>query len=117
MPAIALALQIGLLALIAALCGWLSSLGGLPVPGNVLGIILLYFLLCSGLLPERLVSRGAAFLLRHLVFFFIPIAVGLMNFGDVFLEHGLILLCAIIAGTLAPILTVIFMARWTGRRP
>ena len=110
-------LQIAFLALIAALCGAVSSLLGMPVPGTVLGIVLVYFLLCSGILPERLISRGAAFLLRHLVFFFVPIAVGLMNFGDVFLEHGFILLCAVAAGTIAPILTVIFVVRAAGRRP
>lgn len=111
------ALQIAFLALIAALCDWLSSFGGLPVPGNVLGMILLCFLLGTGLLPERLISRGATFLLRHLVFFFVPIAVGLMNFGAVFLDHGMILFCAIVAGTLAPVLTVIFVARFAGRHP
>lgn len=110
------ALQIAFLALIAAFCGWLAAFSGMPVPGNVLGIVLLYILLSSGLLPERLVSTGAAFLLRHLVFFFVPIAVGLMNFGDVILEHGFILLCAVTAGTIAPVLAVIFIARLAGRR-
>lgn len=103
--------QIAALAAVAAVCGWLSDALDLLIPGNVLGIALLFALLCSGLIREEHLALGASFLLRHLIFFFVPFAVGLMNFGDVFVEHGPSLGLAVLAGTLAPALAVLLVAR------
>lgn len=61
----------------------------LPLPGNLIGMLLLLALLASGLVRLRWIESGALFLLRHLAFFFIPIAVGLMAFIDVFQRDGL----------------------------
>lgn len=103
-------LQIGFLAVFALACDWLASLGGLPVPGNVLGIVILFVLLDLGVVRTEHISAGAGFLLRHLVFFFVPFAVGLMNFGDLFLEHGLLLVAAVLLATVIPIFVVVFLA-------
>lgn len=96
-------------ALLAA-CYWACELfvrvTGLPVPGNVLGIIVLFILLCSGVIKESWISEAATFLLKHLVFFFVPIAVGLMNWWGVFYEYGWVLLAAILISSLLPLLTV-----------
>jgi holin-like protein len=61
----------------------------LPLPGNLIGMLLLLALLASGLVRLRWIESGALFLLRHLAFFFIPIAVGLMAFIDVYQRDGL----------------------------
>lgn len=103
---IRLLIQTAILAAIYWSCEFFVSLTGLPVPGNVLGIIVLFLLLCSGFIKEDQVSVAAGFLLKHLVFFFASIAVGLMLWGDVFYEHGLILLLAIVVSSLLPLLAV-----------
>ena len=74
-------------------------LTGLPVPGNVVGIVLLYTLLNLGLLRLEHVQDAADFLLRHLVFFFIPVAVDLMNWGSLFWRYGVMLALAIVVST------------------
>ena len=86
--------SIGLLLQIAALmvinkAGYvLVALLRLPLPGNVLGMLLLLALLASGVVPLRWIESSASILVRHLAFFFIPITVGLISFADVFVENG-----------------------------
>ncbi|MFL5308810.1 MAG: CidA/LrgA family protein, partial [Myxococcales bacterium] len=57
-------------------------------PGNVAGMLLLFALLCSGAVPERLFERSSSLLARHLPFFFVPIAVGLMTLGGMVASKG-----------------------------
>jgi len=64
----------------------------LPIPGNVLGIVVLLVLLWSGLIKVEQIEWAAGWLLKHLGFFFIPISVGLMTLGDIFKTKGWILL-------------------------
>ena len=91
--------QLALLALIYLLGNQIARLAHLPIPGNVVGIILLYLLLNLGLVRLEHVQTAADFLLRHLVFFFIPVAVDLMNWGGVFYRYGLALALAIVIST------------------
>ena len=85
---------------------WLVRTVGLPVPGNVFGIVVLFFLLLTGVIKEQQISTAANFLLKHMVFFFVPVAVGLMQWGGVFYEYGWILLAAIVVSTLLPLRVV-----------
>jgi holin-like protein len=89
-------LQQGLL-VIAQICGfWAGSeLGyaivtcaGIPLPGNMVGMVILFVLLTTGILRLEWVEAAATLLLRHLAFFFVPIAVGLMSMGDLLRAHG-----------------------------
>lgn len=51
----------------------------LPIPGNIIGMILLFILLSTNVLKVEKVENLANFFLEHLAFFFIPAAVGLMT--------------------------------------
>ncbi|UGV41157.1 CidA/LrgA family protein [Methanococcoides orientis] len=51
----------------------------LPIPGSVLGMLLLLALLLSGVLKLSMIEDVSNFLLKHLSFFFIPAAVGLIT--------------------------------------
>ncbi len=104
--------QLGLLTAIYLAGNRLVLWAGLPIPGNVVGIILLYALLNLGLVRLDQVQEAADFLLRHLVFFFIPVAVDLMNWGGVFYRYGLVLALAIILSTILTFLGTGFIAQW-----
>lgn len=56
----------------------LSSLPHLPIPGNILGMVILFILLCTKVVKVDNISNVTNFLLDHLSFFFIPAGVGLM---------------------------------------
>ena len=67
------------------------------LPGNVAGMLLLFALLCTGVVPERLFERSSSLLARHLPFFFVPIAVGLMTLGAMVVSKGVPLLLVLVA--------------------
>lgn len=57
---------------------FLSTSLHLPIPGNILGMIILFVLLCTKVVKVENISTVTNFLLDHLAFFFIPAGVGLM---------------------------------------
>ncbi|MCJ7689415.1 MAG: CidA/LrgA family protein [Clostridiaceae bacterium] len=57
----------------------LTNFFDLPVPGNIMGMILLLILLCTNVVKLEMVDTVANFLLDHLAFFFIPAGVGLLT--------------------------------------
>jgi holin-like protein len=107
--------QLALLSLIYVVGNRVVLLTGLPVPGNVVGVVLLYALLNLGLVRLEYVQDAADFLLRHLVFFFIPVAVDLMNWGRLFYQYGLVLALAILVSTLLTFLGTGYIAQWLQR--
>jgi holin-like protein len=91
--------QVVLLWLIYKLGNIVAEMTYLPIPGNVIGMIILFLLLLTGIIQLKWIEEGADILLKHLAFFFIPIAVGLMQWIGLFQLSGLQLLLSIILGT------------------
>lgn len=58
---------------------FISTALHLPLPGNILGMIILLILLCTKILKVEQVDTVSTFLLDHLAFLFIPAGVGLLN--------------------------------------
>ncbi len=98
--------QVALLAAISWGMNWLVRVTGIPVPGNILGIVVLFTLLCCGVFRERWIDTGAPFLLRHMMFFFVPLTVGLMDCLEVFFDHTLVLIVALVVGFFTPLALV-----------
>lgn len=61
----------------------------LPIPGNLAGMILLYALLSLGIIKVAWFDATGSFLVKHLAFFFVPIAVGVMDAGGLLAAHGI----------------------------
>lgn len=81
-------------------CGQRLSAGlHLPLPGNLVGMLLLLALLVTRVVRLEWVATTAGIFNRHLAFFFVPIAVGLMAFGPLFLRHRPAILVAIVVST------------------
>ena len=51
----------------------------LPIPGNVIGMLILFLLLCFKVIKVEQISTISNFFLDHLAFFFIPAGVGLIS--------------------------------------
>lgn len=103
--------QAALLAVIYWGSVFLVRLGSLPIPAGILGIVILFILLLSGLIREEWIAFAATFLLRHLVFFFIPISVAIMDWADVFTGKGAWVSALIIVSSWVPLLCVGFLLR------
>jgi len=53
---------------------------GIPLPGNVIGLLLFAAALFAGVVKLERVERAADFLTRHMMLFFVPVVVGTMSF-------------------------------------
>jgi holin-like protein len=87
--------QVALLWVVFAVSTLAVSRLQLPVPGNIVGMLLLFTLLSTGIVKERWIAGAANVLTKHLAFFFIPIAVGLMDWGGLLWQAGHWMLLAI----------------------
>jgi holin-like protein len=67
---------------------WVVHKLALPIPGNLVGLVLLYALLAFGIVKLSWFEAAASFLIRHLAFFFVPVTVGLMDAGPLFASRG-----------------------------
>ncbi|TWI55260.1 CidA/LrgA family protein [Halalkalibacter nanhaiisediminis] len=117
-------LRNGILVIIQLMILWaINQLGylivswlNLPLPGNVAGMVILIVLLVTGVIPLSLVEEAATFLIKHLAFFFIPVAVGLMKFGDLFWQHGLALGIAITISAMIGIYVTGFVSQFLAKK-
>ena len=96
MKILALALQVAGLLVINKVGYVLGDALRLPLPGNLLGMLLLLLLLATGVVRLAWIEASASLLIRHLAFFFVPITVGLMGFTDIFLDNGAAILITLI---------------------
>jgi len=93
--------QVGLLGAIFAISNVAVTRLHLRVPANIIGMLLLFALLCTGIVKERWLSPAAGVLTKHLAFFFIPVAVGLMDCGGLLWPVAHWLLLAIVVSSVA----------------
>lgn len=73
----------------------ISKTLNLPIPGNILGMVLLLMLLCTKVLKLSSIEKVANFLLDNLAFFFIPSGVGIISSLSVLQTtwHKLLTIC------------------------
>ena len=71
--------QLLIIILISFLGELLNYIIPLPVPGSIYGMILMFVLLCSGILKLEQVKKTGKFLLDIMPIMFIPSAVGIMS--------------------------------------
>lgn len=91
-----------------------------PLPASVVGLLLVLVVLETGLLSSAWVEHGADNLMNHLMLFFVPATLGLIDHHELVSVLGLKLLAAILIGTLlvmvSTALVVEFGLRWSARR-
>ena len=90
-----LAVQFFLLIALSQLAELAVAATHLPVPSNAVGMLALFLMLHYRVLHLEQVHAGATLLVRHLAFFFIPIAVGLMAYRELLATTGIALLLVI----------------------
>lgn len=66
------------------LVSWLH----LPLPANVVGMVLLLVLIMTRIVPLRWVKAGANWLLAEMLLFFIPAVVAVVNYSDLLRSEG-----------------------------
>lgn len=85
---------------------------GLPLPGSVIGMLLLIGWLASIRKETPTLSAVSAWQTAHLSIMFVPAAVGLIDEGEILSQYGLGLVVAIILSTVTTMVVTVLVFRW-----
>lgn len=84
----------------------IETLLPVAIPGSILGMLLLFALLASQLLPVHWVKPGCHLLIRYMALLFVPISVGVMNDMDILTAQFAPIVLSCIVSTLIVLVTV-----------
>ena len=76
------------------------------ISGNIIGMLLLFTLLCAGVVKGETVRPAAKFLLGTMALFFVPFGVGLIDSYEVIMDNAVAIIVATVASTFAVIAAV-----------
>lgn len=85
---------------------WLVRTTHLPVPGSVIGLVVLAALIETRVLPLQLVRDAAELLVRHLALLYVPAGVALLAYWSVVRHDLLAITIAALASLVAVLLVV-----------
>ena len=105
-----LILQLALILLITYIGTEVQKLLHIPLAGSIVGLILFFLLLQFKIIPESWIDVGANFLLKTMVFFFIPSVVGIMDVASDITLNYVLFFIVIIIGTCVVALSSGFIA-------
>ena len=71
--------QFGIILVVCFMGDVLHNALAMPIPGNVMGMLLLLLFLLTGIIKLSMIEDVSNFMLKHLSFFFVPAAVGLIT--------------------------------------
>lgn len=71
----------------------------IPLPGSIIGFLLLFAALMLKIYPLEWIDSGAHFLLAFLSLYFIPATVGVVEYGELFSGKGMLLIPIVVVST------------------
>ncbi len=108
--------QIGLILGFWLIGEGLARLTHLPIPGGIIGMIILLGLIASDRISLSSTRRGANWFLAEMLLFFVPACLAVLSHHELFGLTGVKVLAVIMAGTLSVMLTtalvVEYFYRW-----
>ncbi|KKW66903.1 hypothetical protein AAV94_13940 [Lampropedia cohaerens] len=107
-PAVQVGALIALWWLAARLAGWL----GFAQLGGVLGLFALWLLLINGWLPLAWVQHGAHWLIRHMLLFFVPAVLVVLDHRELLGWVGVKLFTVIVLGTVCVMACTALTIEW-----
>ncbi|AOP44337.1 CidA/LrgA family protein [Edwardsiella piscicida] len=93
-------LQVALYALLFLFSQWLVSRFSLPLPANIVGMLLLLALIALRILPLAWVKAGSRWLLAEMLLFFVPAVVAVVNYASLLMVEGWRIVAVIALSTL-----------------
>ncbi|MBA2878353.1 CidA/LrgA family protein [Anoxybacillus ayderensis] len=109
-------IQIGGLYALYMIGSFIQQLLHIPIPGSMIGMLLLFLLLMTGIVKEKWVARGANMLLSHLTLLFIPATVGVMDYVELFSGKGIWSVVIVIVSTMMVMVFAGFIGQWAQTR-
>lgn len=94
----------------------IQALLQLPMPGSIIGFLLLFGALLLKIYPLEWIDAGATFLLSFLSLYFIPATVGVVDYGPLFSGKGVWLLPIVSISTLITMAAAGFVSQYMANR-
>lgn len=116
MNVIQLLLQVLFLYGLSVFGDFLSIWLHLPIPGSIIGFLLLLLLLSTKIIPENWVEKGATALLFVLPLLFIPFNLGVMQYPELLSTTGVLLLLSVSVSTLLSMVGIGHFCQWYERK-
>lgn len=92
-------LQVAALMAFSMVMNQLASWLHIPVPGSILGILVIFILLETHIIRIEWIDIGAKWLLAELLLFFVPAAVGVMKYIPMLQSDGLRIAIVVLIST------------------
>ncbi|MGF7045564.1 holin-like protein [Paenibacillus sp. DS2015] len=112
MKIIRIIVQVGLLYLFYLAGDYVQQLLHLPIPGSIVGLLLLFVLLLCKIVPIRWIENGSTAVQSYLPLFFIPATAGIVNHLGIFSGKGLMLIVIIIISTALTMVVAAHSSQW-----
>lgn len=97
--ALKIIMQIACFILLSWVMNWLVAWLHLPIPGSILGMIVVFLLLQTKVLRREWLEAGSNWLIAELLLFFISPAVGIVGYRQLLLSDGLQIALVVGLGT------------------
>ncbi|GAA0121129.1 MAG: CidA/LrgA family protein [Clostridium argentinense] len=104
--------QLSIILLITFLGEGISNLLKLPIPGNVLGMLLLLLALMTKIIDPKSIEDVSNYFLNNLAFFFIPASVGVLGCIDILKGNILKILLICIVTTVIVLLVTAYTVQF-----
>ncbi|WP_112181938.1 CidA/LrgA family protein [Paraliobacillus zengyii] len=90
----------------------LKHLLSIPIPASMIGLVLLFLALFFKIIKLEWVEQGANWLMAELLLFFIPSAVGIVNYDEIASWQGVEIVLIIGLSTFIVMALTAFIADW-----
>lgn len=84
----------------------LALLLPVTIPGSIIGMLILFFLLAFQLVPPDWIRPGSLLLIRYMALLFVPISVGVMGYTDLLSAQFGPIVVSCVVSTFIVLLTV-----------
>lgn len=98
--------------IIFLLGNWLAEWFKIPVPGSIMGMLLLLFALMTGIIKLSWVEDIAQIHIKHITLLFIPLTVGVFDYIGIFRLEGLKLTIILVFSSMTVLLATAFIAEF-----
>jgi len=103
--------QLCLLFAIYQVGNYIQQLLHIPIPGSIIGMLLLFILLQLKVVKVKWIANGANFLLSYLTLLFIPATVGIIQYVGFFSGMGILSIVVVIISTIIVMLSSGYLAQ------
>jgi len=109
-------IQILMLCFFSYMMEALSTFFNLPIPGSILGLIILFILLQTNTVHLKWLEAGGNWLVAELLLFFVPSAVGILQYHQLLFENGIKIILIIISSSAVVMICSGLLAEYMSKR-